>query len=229
MPSRPFDLAKMDYETVRRQKRRKLLVWSIIPVIVLLAAALWFLLPSLLTHQAIGAYKRHNYPTARRWLTPLTWTSPEQFVIAFNSGTVDTQLGHYNGAEVELTRALALAPPARVCMVAQNLVYSLEAHANSLKGTMPNDAIIYYTKALNTIRAHAPCFKGSAAQGRIGGEKQKAQGQAASSSQSQQGGQTPTAIQQQQLQQKEDQGQQRQQQSLLNKTFDPNDPYVKQW
>ncbi|CAN5377684.1 hypothetical protein BH09PAT4_BH09PAT4_06460 [soil metagenome] len=217
MSSRPFDLDKLDYETHRRRQRRKMLIWSLAPVLLVGVVALWFILPSILTHEAIGSYKHGSYAASRRWLIPLTWTSPEPFVIAFNSGTVDTKLKHYERAEVELNRALAIAPNhKKKCMAAQNLVISLKAHADDLK-SIPKQAQVYEVKAATVRGENEGCFRGSAAQG--GGSSQS------SSSQSQ----ALSTKQQQQLQQKEQEGQERQKQYSRDDTFNPNDPKIKRW
>lgn len=218
MPNhQPFDLNKMDYETIRQHNRRKLLLWSIAPVVIFFLAALWFILPTILTHQAIGEYKHSNYSAARNWLTPLTWASPDPFVVAFNSGTVDTRLGKYERAETELSRALAIASKPRKCMAAQNLVASLQAHAKTVS-SKPKEAGAYNTKADKIIQENPICFKGSAAQG--GGSSSSS-----SSSQSQ----SPTESQQQQLQQKEQEGRERQAQYARDETFNPDDPSIKRW
>ena len=220
----PFDLAKMDYEANRLKKRRQLLRRSILPVAVVALVALWFLLPTTLTHQAINAYKHQHYKPARHWLTPLTWSSPDSFVAAFNSGTVDTQLGRYDQAQTELTRALALATPRRRCMAVQNLVYSLQAHAKSLPANN-KDANTYQTKALNLAKTYSNCFGGAS-----GGQQGGGGGSSASSNaQDTDKSEAPSLAQQQQLQQLEQQGQERKQQDIYDQTFDPSSPNLKQW
>lgn len=211
MSSQPFALDKLNYEALRKRKRRQFLRVSAIPVIVVFLIALWFALPMPLTHLAIGDYKKEGYQNARNWLTPLTWTSPEPFVIAFNSGTVDTKLGNYDAAEEELTRALALAPSEKKCMVAQNLVVALRLHTESV-ASEPSEAKVYSTRADTVMRANPDCFKGSAASG------------GSSSS-----GNSPTEAEQQQLEQKEEEGRERQEQFAQEEKYDPNSPQIKPW
>lgn len=217
MSSQPFDLAKLDFKTIRRQERRKLLVRSAVPVVLVFIVALWFLLPTILTGRAIGNYKHEKNSAARRWLTPLTLTSPEPFVIAFNSGTVDTKQGKYDRAEKELTRAVAIAPEDKRCMAAQNLVISLKAHAESIKSNT-KEATVLETKATSVMNANQICFKGSAASG----------GASASSDSAAQS-QAPTDAQQQQLQQKEQEGRDRKAQFARDETFNESDPKIKPW
>jgi len=217
MHNKPFDLDKVDYKAALKQKRLMLLKWSAIPVAIVFLLALWFVLPTLLTHQAIGAYKTGAYQSSRSWLTPLTWSSPEPFVAAFDSGTVDTRLGNYDRAEKELTRALAIAPKDKVCMAAQNLVASLKAHAGAT-GQSSKEKKQHQAKASIVIRAHPECFVGSAASGGGGG-----------SSDSSSDSQAPSEAQQQQLQQKEQEGRERQEQYATEEEYDPNDPKIKPW
>ena len=216
MHNQPFNLEKIDYKTMLTRKRRTLLIWSIGPSVVVTLLALWFILPMLLTHQAIGAYKNGSYATSRSWLTPLTWSSPEPFVAAFDSGTVDTRLGKYDRAETELTRALALAPKDKICMSAQNLVASLDAHAAVTKAI--KESKVYKAKASIVTKAHPDCFKGGASQGGGGGS-----GDAQSESQA------PSESQQQQLEQKEQEGRDRQAKYATEEEYDPSNHKIKPW
>lgn len=217
MHNQPFNLDKIDYKAALKQKRRKLLKWSIAPVALVSLLAAWLIAPTPFTLRTIGAYKQGDYTTARAWVTPLTWTSPEPFVAAFNSGTADTRLGKYDRAEKELTRALAIAPREKVCMAAQNLVSSLKAHAAATKAKV-KETKEYQAKASIVIKAHQECFKGSAAQGGGGG-----------SGESQSDSQAPSDAQQQQLKQKEQEGRDRKAQYATDEEYDPNNPKIKPW
>lgn len=217
MLRQPFDLSKLNFEAIRRQNRKKLLIRSIVPVVLVFIIAMWFILPRVLTHFAINEYKKGNFSKSRSWLTPLTWTSPEQFVIAFNSGTVDTKLKQYDRAEKELARAVAIAPEDKICMAAQNLVFSIKEHGSTFEKDSKEEAE-YKTKANTVVEKHPDCFKGSAASG--GGS---------SSSSSAAQSQAPTEAQQQQLQQKEQEGRERQAQFAREEEYDPNNPNLKPW
>lgn len=216
MSSKPFDLGKMDYDTLRRQRRKRYLLRAGIPLVIALLAAIWFILPSTLNTKSIGAYDDGNFAKSRSWLSPLTISSPEQFVIAFNSGTVDTQLGNYERAEEELTRALAIAPDDKRCMAAQNLVTSLQAHAAAK--TDDEKLLAELDSKVTTVMGNnEDCFKGSAASG--GGSS------ASSSSDSQ----SPDDSQQQQLEQKEEEGRERQAKFAREETFEAENPKIKPW
>jgi hypothetical protein len=216
----PFAFSQIEYDTERKKKRRKLLFWSLPAVFIVLLVALYFLLPTPLTSEAIQNYNHKNYPYSRIWLTPLTWASPQQFVIAFNSGTVDTQLGSYTLAQGELLRALQLATPAQRCMVLQNLVYSFDAHANLLFRQGQNQSATDLTSEVATIKqANPKCFlqpKGGGGGGG-GGNKQNKPADLL------------TAAQEVQLQQKNQAGDQMEQQDFQQNSVNPNSPNIKPW
>lgn len=214
--NQPFDLSKLDYKAVRKLKRKKLLLYSAAPVAIVFLLAMWFILPRILTQQAIIDYKQGSFKGARNWLTPLTWTSPEQFVIAFNSGTVDTKLGQYDRAERELTRAVAIAPKDKLCMAAQNLVVSIKTHADTRKEDSKAVKELQI-KASLVIKEYPDCFKGSAASGGGGGSSSSAQSQ------------SPSEAQQQQLEQKEQEGRDRKAKYASEEEYDPNNPELKPW
>lgn len=216
----PFDMSKMKVdEAARRDMRHKLLRWSLPAAILMFIVALWFLLPTPLTHEAIGNYNRQDYKASRNWLTPLTWTSPQPFVISFNSGTVDTQLGQYDRAQKELTRALSLATPAQRCMVLQNLAISMTDHAARLQQISNyQEATGLEAQVTNIKNSNPKCFK-QTPQGGGGGGGGGAQTQS----------QVVSQAQQSQLQQKNLEGQQSNEPSFQQNTLNLNSPNVKPW
>jgi hypothetical protein len=224
-PQKRFDLKKMNYEATRREKRHKLLLWSLPVVIIAGLLALWFLLPTPLTYKSIKNYKHKSYSTARHWLIPLTWTSPQHFVAAFDSGTEDAQLGNYDRAEGELNKALTLAKPSQRCMVLQNIVITLTDHATSLKAQGEGvESTGYTTVATNIKTTNKKCFKLTSPTPKGGGGG----GGGGGGSQSQ-NDQVLTPAQQEQLQQKDQQGQASEQQDFKQNTVSPNSPNIKPW
>lgn len=216
MRSKPFSLDKMAYEAIRRGKRKQMLLWSLPVMIVIFLFSLWFILPSVLTGRSISAYKGSNYSAARNWLTPLTWSSPERFVIAFNSGTADIAKKNYIRAESELSQALALAPADKRCMAARNLVFAFESHASTTEHD-EKMASKLTTQAKSIRSSNQSCFKGGASGG--------GSGQSSSSATSQ----SPSEAQQQQLEQKEQEGRDRQEQFARDEEYSPDDPSIKPW
>lgn len=215
-----LELSKKQQDEYRLHKRRKLLLYSIPGVVIVTLVSLWFMLPTPLTHQAIKNYNSNKYKTARNWLTPLTWTSPEQFVIAFNSGTVDTRLGNYKKAQSELERALKLAPADKRCMVIQNLSYSLTARAESLKGK--NEAAQYSAQAKKLKEQNPKCFLAVASEEE---QEKKNDGGGGGGSQTDNTG----ASQEQKLLEKNQEGQAMEQPNINQFIMDLNSPSTRPW
>ena len=220
----PFDMAKMNYEAARKAKRRKLLRWSLPLVILAFILALWLILPYPLTYQAIKQYNHKKYPSARNWLVPVTWSSPQPFVAAFDSGTVDSQLGNYPRAETELTRALQLAPPDKRCMVVQNLVYTLEAHADELtEQSKTQDAKSLSSQAVTYRNDNKKCFQS------IAPSKEQNDGGGGGGGAAAESNQILSSTQQDSLDQKNAQGQQSQVQDFLDSAADTDSPAIHPW
>lgn len=217
MSNLPFDLQKISDDHARHQKRWQMFLWSIPAVIFLLLLAIWLILPGILTGRALNAYNHGAYKIARQWIAPLTLTSPEPFVAAYNSGTFDSADGTYDRAEKELTRALALAPQDMKCKTAQNLVFTLRAHSLSTPDAT-NNATAYLKQSANIISAHPTCFKAAASSG-------GASSQSSSSGNSQ----APSDSQQQELQQKEQAGRDRKAKFARDEEYNATDPSVKLW
>lgn len=212
-----FDLSKIDYKAMRRAKRHKLVLWSAPVVFLVLLVALWFVLPIPLTAQAIKEYKQGNYQAARAWLVPLTITSPEPFVIVFNTGTIDTKLKKFDRAERELTRAVAIAPKPLKCMAAQNLAASLKAHEDS---SGIEKLAFFQTKVSKVVSENSKCFPV---------DKASASGGGGGSSSNTSTSPSVSDAQQQQLQQKEQEGRERQKQYARDEQYDPTKPQIKPW
>jgi type IV secretory pathway TrbL component len=101
-------------------------------------------------------------------------------------------------------------------MVAQNLVFTLKAHAGATR--IKKDATSLTKQAEAVVTANQKCFKGGSSGGGGGSS-----GNAASTSQS------PSETQQQQLEQKEQAGRERQAQFAREEQYNPNDPSIKPW
>lgn len=65
---RRLDISKIDVETLRRKKRQKLLLWSTLPVLLLMMVIAWLMLPYIATAQASNAIGYQHYDDASHWL-----------------------------------------------------------------------------------------------------------------------------------------------------------------
>ena len=219
MSNKPFDLDKINYDKQRRLMRRKLIRRSSPAIVVVFLLILWFGLPTPLTFLAIEQYEKTAYGPARSWLSPLTYTSPEPFVIAFNSGTIDTKLGKYDQAETELSRAVSIAPEDKLCMAAQNLAVALQSHAKSIEKSNSKKSSEQSAKMQKVIKKYPECFKGATSGGGGGG----------GSSGTNQESDAPSESQQDQLQQKEQAGRDRKAKYASDDAFDADNPSIKRW
>lgn len=218
MADQAFELAKIDYSAQRHAERRKLLRRSIAPVLLVVVAAVWFLMPTPLTGQAIGHYKQNRFSAARSWLSPLTLTSPQPFIADFDSGTIDTKLAKFSRAEAELNKALSIAPTNKLCVTAQNLVYALQAHAGALTKSAPQTSSQLAAKEQVVIKKYPSCFPTKSGGGGGGGSSN-------SSSQDN----SPSKSQQSKLEQKDQAGRERQAKYANDSSLSPNNPSIKPW
>lgn len=236
MNNQPFDLSKMDFDAIRHRLRKRLLVWSTLPVAIILIISIWLVGPFILNKLSITNYYSHNYQSAKNLIDPVAIFSLQKYIFLFNMGTIDSRLGNFNNAENELKQSIAYAPENKVCSIEQNLALTEEAHANNfMQNNDPKNAITYYINALTIIGENQSCFTNPNIRKRIEKEKQSAiaaeqlkQGAQGSNNQN---NQAPSQSQQQQLEQSNQQAQLQQQQDSQFGTNPPeqNDPNVKPW
>ncbi len=170
--NRPFDLAKLDTEAVRKKKRKQLFLVSLPLVGVTLLAGLWFVAPTLFTNLAIHSYDAHEYDSAHTYLQPLSYANAfERYKLYFNRGTVAAMGKQYDYAVDQFTLALAYVNDDSVeCKIRSNLVLTYTKQAESFLQTSAYDkAVTAYTKAIAQVTARPGCFDGQA--GKKLGEK----------------------------------------------------------
>ena len=145
-PQRPFDLKKLDFETARLAKRRKLLLFSLPITFVIMIVCLKLLSVPLLSSVAHNSYKSSQYDSANQWLFPLyiaNWMEP--YKLLFNHGNALYKQGDYQAAEGRYREALETVPEKQECSVRINLALSIEAQADALiaKKSYDNAVILY--------------------------------------------------------------------------------------
>lgn len=158
---RPFDLGKLDFEGVRRARRKRLLVWSLGPIIALLLVTLWLVLPFIATAQARSASDRRAYGVAEGWLRLLVTNSVfEPYKRALNRALTASSQKHYVDAENYFHEAIAAAPEDKKCFVRQQSVLASEQAGDDAAGKKDfQNGVLYYTKALSDIAANPRCFE----------------------------------------------------------------------
>lgn len=167
---RPFDLGKLDFEKNRKQKRKKLLLYSLPGIVVVILIAIWLLTPTILTSQASTAFEKHDYVKANSKVSGLSFLNLiEPYKAYYNQGTTLSAKGNREAAIEKFETALAYTEDASaVCLITYNLVLTIEGHGDSaVVKSDATEAVSQYTRALNTLKVNKDCFKDEALQKRI--------------------------------------------------------------
>jgi tetratricopeptide (TPR) repeat protein len=248
--NRPFDLAKLDTERIRKQLRRKLLLTSLAPVLVVLLVSFKFLSLSLLSSWGLHAYNKSDYASASNDFKPLLLLNNfEKYKAYFNLGTSLYREGKYPEAQHQLEEALKYVPPEHECDVRLNLGMAIEVQADAKADQKKYDeAIVLYDEAKSVLTANncAPAANdtnGKDSEQKVQSAKQrveqksqnakrnrngdKSNGNQSNNSQNQQNDQQPSQSQTQQLEQKATKNQNvrqlRQRQDKINYDKNPGD------
>lgn len=149
-----FDLNKLDQDKIRKQKRKKLLLISIAPCIILLVLGIFFLRPAITMTLYNMNYSGKNYKGAESVADTQNFLNIiEPYIADYQIGTAMIQDGDYTGAEQKLISSLEQDPDKEnVCKVRTNLAYSIEKQADKLSSEENySDAIIKYSEAVGYL------------------------------------------------------------------------------
>lgn len=152
MTRRPFNIAAMDYETIRHRKRRKLLFYSLPVMVVIVVVATKLVIYGAVAMIGDNQYKNANYSqAASTYRVNLLLNMIDPYLSDFAHGTAALQAGDLDSAEHSLTTALAEAPSPFVCFVRANLALVYERQADSLvKNNDDKNAVTKYSAAIET-------------------------------------------------------------------------------
>ena len=149
-----------------KQRRRRLLLVSAIPVLAAVALAVKLLSVGYLGGQAAGAYGSGDQAavaSAASGLGIANFVEPHK--APFAAGDALVLNGDYAGARSRFEASLAVAPPADECKVRVNLVLSIErladqaAETGSTGAQAGTDAAELYDDGLAVVKAAPPgCF-----------------------------------------------------------------------
>lgn len=168
--ARPFDLKKLDFEAIRLQKRKRLLVWSLPAIIIVLLVSAWLIVPSILTNHAATNFEKGQYKSAVDDVSLLHIANIlEPYKAYYNQGTSLSALGNQDQAVKKFETSLAYTNDhAASCRITYNLVLTMEGIGDSIvKKADFTGAINQYTTALNRLKANSDCFTDPALQKRI--------------------------------------------------------------
>ncbi len=176
MNNQAFDLSKMDYRSARLRLRKRLLLLSIVPLVILSLIGAWLCTVYMLNTMARSANAHQQFSAANSYMNAIRLPAPEAFVITYNRATVKSQNGQFEAAETDYVKALASAPSDKECMVRVNYELSTEASAQkALNGGNYQEALTKLQKALSMLNAAPKCFKLNEAKQRIEDAQQQAQ------------------------------------------------------
>ncbi|MBR6166317.1 hypothetical protein IKQ65_01645 [Candidatus Saccharibacteria bacterium] len=129
-----LDPAIVDQETLRKKRRKKLLLISLGPEIVLVIAGIFFLRPV-----CADILYRMNFDSQSGGAIAIAKMQQfanllEPYIAYYNAGTASIQQNNAKEAEKELRQSLANNPPQhKVCHVRVNLSYSIEMQADDAR------------------------------------------------------------------------------------------------
>ena len=154
--SLPFDLAKLDFDGIRKRRRKRLLLWSLPLCIIAIVVGLG--LGALYISQVAGAnsYDKKQYQQAADHFGRFEFINfVEPYKMKFNQGTSLTAARQYDKGQIALERALELQPPTDFeCQIRVNLVHAISGKAEALVADAKyDDAILLYDAAKSVIDA----------------------------------------------------------------------------
>lgn len=161
--------AKVDQETVRKQKRLELLKYATLPIFLLLLLAIFFLRTSIYNVVFNLAYNNKNYDLALAInRNPFFANSVEPYLLEYNNGVASIQAGKYTEAEKDFRSALKNnVPENKLCKVYVNLSLSVELQGDGLTNTETyEDALVTYSRAEATLYENNCASRDSTSQGK---------------------------------------------------------------
>lgn len=149
-----FDLSLMDVDAVRLKRRKKWLLFSLVPMIIAFLVALKLISPMVFTQLLKSAYTAHNYDSAVLWgKANIFLNILEPYIAHFNYGDALFIKGEYENAEDQFRQSLAKNPPQdKICDIRVNLARAIEGQADvKIKAKRYDDAIVLYDKAKTVL------------------------------------------------------------------------------
>lgn len=150
---------------VRRRRRRRLLAWSALPVVAMLAVGAKLVFTSWATDRGIAAYGAGSddggrYDRALQWFDRAAWINVyEREIPAFDRGDALVAAGDLPAARLAFEEALGLARGARRCTVVVNLALTIEMQGDAAAAVVELDGQRFYVEAGELIDDNGECME----------------------------------------------------------------------
>jgi hypothetical protein len=151
-------------DRARRRRRRRLLGWSALPALLVLAIAAALLGRAWATERGIDAVDRSVFARARaadavEWFDRSGWINLyDREVPSFNRGIAWFRAGELARARSDFERALGLAGDASRCRVVVNLALTVEAQGDAAAEIDPIDSQALYGESKGIVQGHGSCL-----------------------------------------------------------------------
>ncbi len=148
----------------RKRRRRRLVRWSAVPALLVVAVAAGLLFTTWATGRGIDAYDAgaddaDRSAGALEWFDRASWLDAhEQEIAPFDRGDTLFRLRDFEGARAAFEQAYELADGDRRCIVVVNLVLTLETQGDALAAVDQLAAQPSYADAVEVIEENPGCL-----------------------------------------------------------------------
>ena len=127
-----LDPSIIDQDAIRKQRRRKMLIYAAAPIIVFVVAGLFFIRPGSIVAFIKGGIRNNDAGGVIGIANTQKFANIiEPYIAFYNSGTAYLASSKPQEAERDLRKSLDMNPPAsKVCQVRVNLSYAIEMRAD---------------------------------------------------------------------------------------------------
>lgn len=149
-----LDPGLVDQNRVRKDRRKRLFRTALLPLIILLIAAILFLRPGIYNIIMSVSYGNKNYGVSESVSNMQTFLNTfETYIADYNRGVSNLKLSEYAQAESDFENSLTKNPPTEMlCKIYINLSYSIEMQADHLANLGSYDkSIEMYNRAESVL------------------------------------------------------------------------------
>lgn len=169
-----LDPALLDQDKIRKDKRKRLLKHSILPIIILVGASLYFFSTWIYNIVFSVSFGNKNYPIADGFTeTRFVSNVVEPYIADYDQGVARLAMGQYPEAEGSFMESLKKSPiKERLCQIYVNLSLSIEFQADAFLQQKNYPRVIeLYNRAKATLYNNGCAEEGA----QSGGKDRKAE------------------------------------------------------